>query len=77
MSEIEGALRKLSAQEEEILRLRFGIGARAHDLAEVSRRFRMTRRQIQRLEAQALQRLRALAIGQFDPTSQLLFPTPH
>jgi RNA polymerase primary sigma factor len=63
-SHLEQQMRKviatLTPREEQILRLRFGIGER-HDytLEEVGQRFSVTRERIRQIEAKALRKLRA------------------
>ncbi|MBI2153071.1 MAG: sigma-70 family RNA polymerase sigma factor [Candidatus Rokubacteria bacterium] len=57
--QVERALATLSPKEQEILRLRFGIGADGeHTLEEVGERFRVTRERIRQIEAKALRKLR-------------------
>jgi RNA polymerase primary sigma factor len=49
----------LTAREQEILRLRFGVGGvTEHTLEEVGNRFSLTRERIRQIEARALRRLR-------------------
>ncbi len=60
---LEGQTRKLLAtltpREEQILRLRFGIGERSdYTLEEVGQRFAVTRERIRQIEAKALRKLR-------------------
>jgi RNA polymerase primary sigma factor len=53
------ALATLDPREEKVLRMRFGIGeASDHSLAEVGRRFALTRERIRQIEANALKKLR-------------------
>ena len=48
-----------AAREEQVLRLRFGIGERSdHTLEEVGTRFAVTRERIRQIEAKALRKLR-------------------
>jgi RNA polymerase primary sigma factor len=52
-------LATLSAREEQVLRLRFGIGQRQdHTLEEVGQDFEVTRERIRQIEAKALKKLR-------------------
>jgi RNA polymerase primary sigma factor len=52
-------LATLSPREEQVLRLRFGIGERSdHTLEEVGSRFAVTRERIRQIEAKALRKLR-------------------
>ena len=52
-------LATLTAREEKILRMRFGIGEKTdHTLEEVGRDFSLTRERIRQIEAKALQKLR-------------------
>jgi RNA polymerase primary sigma factor len=51
-------LRTLSASEERVLRMRFGIGfEREHTLQEIGKAFELTRERIRQIEAKALQTL--------------------
>jgi RNA polymerase primary sigma factor len=53
-------LRSLSAREEKILRMRFGIGeSRNYTLEEVGHSFKLTRERIRQIESKALEKLRA------------------
>ncbi len=55
-------LAQLSAREEKILRMRFGIGEKTdHTLEEVGKDFSLTRERIRQIEAKALAKLRAPA----------------
>ncbi len=57
--QIERVLATLSPKEQQILRLRFGIGADGeHTLEEVGERFSVTRERIRQIEAKALKKLR-------------------
>ena len=57
--QVEKALASLTPKEQQILRLRFGIGEEAeHTLEEVGRRFDVTRERIRQIEVKALRRLR-------------------
>ncbi len=52
-------LSSLSPREEEVLRMRFGIGEDSdHTLEEVGERFKVTRERIRQIEAKALRKLR-------------------
>jgi RNA polymerase primary sigma factor len=52
-------LATLSAREEQVLKMRFGIGERAnHTLEEVGQDFEVTRERIRQIEAKALRKLR-------------------
>lgn len=55
-----GALRRmLTPREEQILRLRFGIGEKSdYTLEEVGQRFQVTRERIRQIEKRALRKLR-------------------
>jgi RNA polymerase primary sigma factor len=57
--QVSRALSSLTPKEEEILRLRFGIGVPSPlTLEEVGERFSVTRERIRQIEAQALRKLR-------------------
>ena len=52
-------LASLTPREEQVLRLRFGIGEKTdHTLEEVGNRFAVTRERIRQIEAKALRKLR-------------------
>jgi RNA polymerase primary sigma factor len=52
-------LATLSAREEQVLKMRFGIGEKAnHTLEEVGQDFEVTRERIRQIEAKALRKLR-------------------
>ena len=54
----------LSAREEKVLRMRFGIGEKKdHTLEEISRDFKITRERIRQIEARALQKLQRSKYG--------------
>jgi len=55
----DGVLRTLTQREEEVLRMRFGVGDGAeHTLEEVGRYFNVTRERIRQIESKALRELR-------------------
>ena len=57
--EIERLLHVLDAREQEIVRLRFGIGReRSHTLQEIGKRVRLSRERARQIAAQALQKMR-------------------
>ncbi len=59
-------LSTLSAREEKILRMRFGIGEKSdHTLEEVGKDFSLTRERIRQIEAKALSKLRTPARSDF------------
>jgi len=56
---IETVLKILTAQEEQVIRLRFAIGAgRQHTHKEVAQKFSLTREQILQIELTAFRKLR-------------------
>jgi RNA polymerase primary sigma factor len=58
-TQVERALAGLSPKEQEVLRLRFGLGGgEACTLEEIGQRFGLTRERIRQIEAQALRKLR-------------------
>jgi len=55
----EAVLKTLTPREEQVLKLRFGLGdGSEHTLEEVGRRFSVTRERIRQIEAKALHKLR-------------------
>ncbi len=65
MSEkIEEALKNLTDREEDILRMRFGIGYDdSYTLDEIGNRYSLTRERIRQIERRALKKLRQLSTG--------------
>lgn len=64
-SDAERLLATLTAREQEVLRLRFGLGGRReHTLEEVGARFFLTRERIRQIERKALRRLRIPTLAQ-------------
>ncbi len=56
---VETVLKTLTAQEEQVIRLRFGIGAgNEHTHQEVAQKFSLTREQIRQIELTAFRKLR-------------------
>jgi len=66
---VEDDLTKLSEQEEQVLRLLFGIGEVLHSREEVGRRLGMSRSWLRQIERRALRNLRQGAVGR-DGASQ-------
>jgi RNA polymerase sigma factor (sigma-70 family) len=59
---LEEALAPLSAREQEVLRLRFGLATdREHTLAEVGRRLGLSRERVRQIETRAMNKLRQKA----------------
>jgi RNA polymerase primary sigma factor len=59
---VERALGGLDDREKEVLRLRFGLASdHEHTLAEVARRFNLSRERVRQIEARALSKLRSSA----------------
>ena len=53
-----GVLKTLSAKEEKVIRMRFGIGFdRGHTLAEIGREFGVTKERIRQIEAETMRKL--------------------
>jgi RNA polymerase primary sigma factor len=60
----ETALKTLTPREEQILKMRFGLGEDSeHTLEEVGQRFSVTRERIRQIEAKALRKLRHSSRG--------------
>jgi len=51
-------LASLTAREERVLRMRFGMGINDHTLEEVGQQFSVTRERIRQIEAKALRKLK-------------------
>jgi RNA polymerase sigma factor (sigma-70 family) len=60
---VEEDLTKLPEQEEQVLRLLFGIGEVLHSREEVGRRLGMSRGWLRQIERRALRNLRQVALG--------------
>ena len=60
--DVRGALQDLSEKEQEILRLRFGIGARTRDRDEVGTLIGVPQKRLQQIEGRALRKLRLAAL---------------
>ena len=55
----EGVLKTLTPREEQVLRMRFGVGdGTEHTLEEVGQAFNVTRERIRQIESKALRKLR-------------------
>jgi RNA polymerase primary sigma factor len=61
--QVQRALAALSEQQQQVLRLRFGLDDGEHTLEEIGQRFGLTRERIRQIEARALQRLRLPLAG--------------
>ncbi len=72
---VERLLQVLDAREEEIVRLRFGIGRdRSHTLQEIGRRVRLSRERARQIAAQALEKMRAAASSRSWPRCRAASP---
>lgn len=60
---VEKDLTKLSEQEEQVVRLLFGIGEVAHSREEVGRRLGMSKGWLRQIERRAFRNLRQVALG--------------
>jgi RNA polymerase primary sigma factor len=61
---IEEALSSLSDREEEILRMRFGIGYDdSYTLDEIGNRYKLTKERIRQIEKSALRKLKEEEVG--------------
>jgi len=60
--DVDVALAQLSDREQEVVRLRFGIGDRMHDRGEVALRVGLTRSRVRQIEGRALRKLRTAAV---------------
>jgi DNA-binding CsgD family transcriptional regulator len=58
VSAVQGMLQQLSRREAQIVRLRYGIGTRAHAAHEISERLGLMPHQVERLERRAFRKLR-------------------
>ncbi len=60
---VREVLGKLTRQEEQVVRMRFGIGdGKAHTLKEVGQKFSLTGERIRQVEAKALRKLRGAGL---------------
>lgn len=74
---IEAALGALTVREQEVLRLRFGLGGRMHPVEEVGRHLGVSGGWVRRIERRALSALRANALrGASPPGRARLNPLP-
>ena len=56
---MESVLKTLTPREEQVLKMRFGLGdGNEHTLEEIGQRFFVTRERIRQIEAKALRKLR-------------------
>ena len=59
---VESTLAPLDLREQEVLRLRYGLGTdQEHTLAEIARRLSLSRERVRQIEARAMAKLRATA----------------
>lgn len=68
---IENDLRKLSAREERVLRLLFGIGQSPHSRDELERRLGMSAGRLRQVERRALRNLRSAAVAEAERATQV------
>jgi RNA polymerase primary sigma factor len=71
---VEEDLRKLRRQEEQVLRLLFGIGEVAHSRDELGRRLGISPEWLRQIEREALRQLRRAALSE-DAASQAVRAT--
>ncbi len=64
MQEVETFLHKLAPREEQVLRMRFGIGTRARHAEAVGRGLGISASMVARIQGRALHRLRMLALDE-------------
>ncbi len=64
MQQVETFLRKLAPREEQILRMRFGIGTTPHRAEAVGRGLGISAAMVTRIQGRALHRLRMLALNE-------------
>jgi hypothetical protein len=69
---IEENLRKLSVDEEQVLRLLFGIGEVAHSRDELGRRLGISPKWLRQIERKALRHLRRVALSEDSADRQAL-----
>jgi DNA-directed RNA polymerase sigma subunit (sigma70/sigma32) len=60
--EVEALLRQLPPHEEQIVRLRFGIGKRKHEIVDVAARLSLAPAAVHRIEQSTLRKLRLEAV---------------
>ena len=75
LASVDEDLRKLSAREEQVLRLLFGVGEVPHSRDELGRRLGMSRDWLRSLERRALRNLRSAALG--DEAATEVGAPPH
>src|SRR5437667_12393333 len=68
---VEHALRRLTAREQRVLRMRFGIGEPPQDADAVSRRLGVASQRVEYIETHALGTLRAYALSRPSSASGL------
>ena len=61
MEQVESFLHKLARREEEILRMRFGIGTEARQVNDIGKGLGVATATVRRIQWRAVQRLRLLA----------------
>lgn len=68
--QVSAVLQTLTPREEQVLRMRFGVGdGSEHTLEEVGQRFSVTRERIRQIEVQALRKLRQSSVSRKSKTS--------
>jgi sigma-70-like protein len=67
--QVDWALRELTPEEEQIIRLRFGIGTSTRKRSEIGAELGVPEARIHSIEATALQRLRSVAVAASEETA--------
>ncbi|HVP19713.1 MAG TPA: sigma-70 family RNA polymerase sigma factor [Spirochaetia bacterium] len=63
VAHLNGALASLSAREETVIRMRYGIGRAQHTLQHLAQAFGLTRERVRQIEAKALRKLQRQALA--------------
>ncbi len=61
---VHGVLQQLSQREEQVVRMRYGIGTRRHSIDEISERIGVIPPQVERIELRAFRKLRETSVAE-------------